>query len=138
VRRRAAAALAACVLAWAAGGCGAEAADLFLVTRSGSIPGARLTVRVTDDGRASCNGRALVNISSAELVTARAAQRDLERPAKNHLRLAPAPGSVLSYRVRTEDGTVAWSDSSRRQPQVLFVLAKLTRDVARGPCGLPR
>jgi len=133
-----AAALAACVLAWAAGGCGAEADDLFLVTRGGSIPGARLSMRITDDGRVSCNGRPLVGISSAQLITARAAQRDLERPAKARLRLAPGPGSVLSYRVRTEDGTVGWSDTSRRQPKVLFVLAKLTRDVARGRCGLPR
>jgi hypothetical protein len=40
--------------------------------------------------------------------------------------------------VRTEEGTVAWSDDSARQPPVLFKLAKLTRDVAKGPCHLPR
>src|SRR4051794_30669016 len=91
-------------------GCGSEAADLFLVTRIGAVPGAKLTLRVTDDGRASCNGRPLVDITSAQLITARVAQRDLKDPAEAHLRLAPGRGSVLTYRVRSEDGTVAWSD----------------------------
>jgi hypothetical protein len=140
VRRCATGALAALVAAAgaSAGGCGSEAPDLFLVTRTGSIPGARLTVRVTDDGRASCNRRALVEIASSQLITAREAQRDLAKPAERHLRLAPGPRSVLSYRVRSEDGTVTWSDTSRRQPHVLFVLAALTRQIARGPCHLPR
>ena len=97
-----------------------------------------MTVRVTDDGRASCNGRPLVEITSSQLVTARQAQRDLTDPAKRRLRLAPRPGSVLSYRVRSEDGTVAWSDTSRRQPKVLFTLAALTRQVAKGDCHLAR
>ena len=135
--RGAAAALLASLIA-AGTGCGSEARDLFLVTRSGDVPGARLTLRVTDDGRASCNGKPLVEIASAQLITARESTRDLEDPAKAHLRLAPGPQSVFSYRVRTEEGTVAWSDDSARQPAVLFKLAKLTRDVAKGPCHLPR
>jgi hypothetical protein len=134
VRRAAGAAL----LALAIGGCGSEARDLFVVDRSGAIPGARLSLRITDDGRASCNDRPLADITSAQLVQARAAERDLEDPAKAHLRLAPGRQPVLSYRVRTEDGTVAWSDDSRRQPVVLFEVAKLTRDVARGVCHLAR
>jgi hypothetical protein len=133
-----AAALAALALALAATGCGSEARDLFLVTRSGDVPGARLTLRVTDDGRASCNRRPLVEISSDQLIAARESTRDLEDPAKAGLRLRPGPQSVFSYRVRTEEGTVAWSDDSRRQPPVLFKLAKLTRDVAKGPCHLAR
>jgi hypothetical protein len=139
---RAPAALAALATAAALGlvlaACGGEARDLFLVTRSGEVPGAHLTVRVTDDGRASCNGRALVEISSAQLITAREAERDLEKPSKAQLRLAPGPQPVFSYRVRTEDGGVAWSDDSPRQLPVLFKLAKLTRDVARGDCHLAR
>ena len=119
-------------------GCGSEAHDLFLVTRSGDVPGARLTLRITDDGRASCNNKPLVEITSAQLISARDVARELEDPAKAQLRLPPGPQSVLSYRVRTEEGGVAWSDDSTRQPAVLFELAKLTRDVARGPCRLPR
>jgi hypothetical protein len=122
----------------AAAGCGGEAADLFVVTRSGSIPGAALRLRVTDDGRASCNGRGLVEISSGELIRARDAARELADPTKRHVVLPPRPGSVLRYRVRTEVGAVAWSDTSRGQPPVFFAVAKLTRDVARGPCRLAR
>jgi hypothetical protein len=108
------------------------------VTRTGDVPGGRLTLRITDDGRASCNGKPLVDITSAQLIAARETERDLEDPAKAQLRLAPGRQSVFSYRVRTEEGGVAWSDDSARQPPVLFKLAKLTRDVAKGPCHLAR
>jgi hypothetical protein len=138
VRTRAAGLAALAALAVATAGCGGEAADLFAVTRSGSIPGAALRLRVTDDGRASCNGRALVEISSDELIRARDAARKLGDPVDHHVVLPPGPGSVLRYRVRTEDGAVAWSDDSRGQPKVFFALAKLVRDVARGPCRLAR
>jgi hypothetical protein len=132
----------AVVIATAAGlllaGCGSEARDLFLVTRGGDVPGARLTLRITDDGRASCNRRPLVDIPSDQLIAAREVARDIEDSAKAQLRLAPGPQPVFSYRVRTEEGGVAWSDDSARQPAVLFKLAKLTRDVAKGPCHLAR
>jgi hypothetical protein len=134
VKVLAAIALAALLLA----GCGSEAHDLFLVTRSGDVPGARLTLRITDDGRASCNNKPLVEITSAQLISARDVARKLEDPSKAQLRLAPGPQPVFSYRVRTEEGGVAWSDDSARQPAVLFELAKLTRDVAKGPCKLAR
>jgi hypothetical protein len=135
--RRAAAALAT-LAALATGACGSEARDLFLVTRSGDVPGARLTLRVTDDGRASCNGKPLVDVTSAQLIAARETERALAQPTTAHLRLAPGAQSVFSYRVRTEEGSAAWSDDSRGQPAVLFKLAKLTRDVAKGPCHLAR
>ena len=136
--RRAAALALAALAALATSACGSEARDLFLVTRSGGVPGARLTLRVTDDGRASCNGRPLVEITSAQLIAARESERDVEPAAKAQLRLAAGAEPVFSYRVRTEEGGVAWSDDSGRQPAVLFKLAKLTRDVAKGPCHLPR
>ena len=136
--RRAAATAVAALAALAIGACGSEARDLFVVTHSGDVPGARLTLRITDNGRASCNGRPLVDITSAQLITARETERDLGKPAKAQLRLAPGPQSVFSYRVRMEDGGVAWSDDSAHQPPVLFKLAQLTRDVAKGPCHLAR
>lgn len=138
--RRRALTLAALGLSAAAAGCGGGGppADLFVVQRSGDVPGGRLELRITDDGRAACNGRPLVDITSQQLLDARQARRDLAEPAAAGLRLPTGPGSVLSYRVRSEDGVVAWSDSSPRQPPVLFRVAKLTRDVAKGPCGLPR
>jgi hypothetical protein len=140
VTRRARAFATAIGLALGLAGCGAGAPahDLFLVQRGGAIPGARLALRVTDDGRASCNRGPLVDISSAQLITARELQRDLEPLAKRRFALPPGRGSVLRYRVVLEDGAVRFADDSRGQPPALFRLAKLTRDVARGPCGLAR
>jgi hypothetical protein len=144
LRPLAACAAAACA-ALATGCGGGPPGDLFVVQRSGSIPAARLTLRITDDGGAYCNRLARKEITSKQLLDAREIRRQLNgekkedvAPADRNLRLAPGPGSVLSYRVRSEDGTVAFSDTSRGQPPVFFQIAKLTRDVARGSCGLPR
>jgi hypothetical protein len=134
--RLASAAALACAAGLAA--CGGEAHDLFLVQRSGTIPGARLSLRVTDDGRASCNQGRLVDISSAQLIDARELARDLEPLALRRLSLGAQPGSVLRYRVVLPDGSVRFADSSRGQPAALFRVAKLTREVARGACGLAR
>ena len=127
-------------------GCGGgPPADLFVVTRSGQIPGARLVLRVTDDGRASCNGGALVAISSQELIDARQIRRELEGeeedaagPADEGLSLPPGPMAVFRYAVRGQDGTVSFSDTSAGQPAVFQDLAALTRRIAKGPCRLPR
>lgn len=132
--------------AFAFAGCGGgPPADLFVVTRSGEIPGARLVLRVTDDGQASCNGGALVTISSGELIDARQLRRDLEGeeegevgPADEGLSLPPGPMSILRYAVRGQDGTVSFSDTSPRQPAAFRRAAALTRRIAKGPCGLPR
>jgi hypothetical protein len=136
--RRAAAAAALAAATLGLPGCGSEAHDLFLVQRGGAIPGARLALRVTDDGRASCNRGPLVDITSAQLIAARELQRDLVPLAERRFALSPGRGSVLRYRVVLEDGAVRFADDSRGQPAALFRLAKLTRDVARGPCRLAR
>jgi hypothetical protein len=138
VRTTATVALALAAAAAAAAGCGTDPADLFVVQRAGTIPGARLELRVTDDGRASCNDRPLVDITSAQLVDARDIERELEPLARRRLALEPGRGSILRYRVLLEDGALRFADNSPRQPAPLFALAKLTRDVARGPCGLAR
>ena len=133
-------------------GCnGSTPADLFVVQRSGSIPGARLALRISDDGGAFCNGGGRKEITSSQLITAREIRRELDGDPKDddhpehqvglaskHINLPPGAISTLSYRVRSEKGTVAFSDTSARQPQAFYRLAKLTRDVARGACGLPR
>jgi hypothetical protein len=128
----------------ALGGCGSRAADLFEVTRTGSIEGANLRLVVTDDGRAVCNGGPDRDITSDQLIDARTALRELQGkddkvgPADRRLSLPPGPRSILRYRVRVEGGSVAFSDTSRGQPPVFFRLAQLVRGIARGPCGLAR
>lgn len=128
-----------------AGCSGPLPADLFLVQRTGSVPGARLTLRVTDDGGAYCNRGPRREITSAQLIQARALRRALDGQgsdhsglAQQHLRLPPGRVSTMSYRVRSEGGTVAFSDTSAHQPLAFYQLAELTRQIARGPCRLPR
>jgi hypothetical protein len=135
---RLAAALAGAAVAAALAGCGTEGHDLFVVQRAGSIPGARLALRVTDDGRASCNRGPLVDITSAQLIDARELARELAPLAERRFALAPRPGSVLRYDVVVEAGRVHFADTSRGQPAPLFRVAKLTRDIARGACELAR
>jgi hypothetical protein len=135
--------LAAAVSAGCGGG---PPADLFVVQRSGSIDGARLTLRITDDGGAYCNRGGRKEITSAQLIDARELRRELDGEkdkdkvglAQRHIDLGPGAITTLSYRVRSEQGTVAFSDTSARQPPAFYRLAKLTRDIARGACGLPR
>ncbi len=43
------------VAGFAVVGCGNPSGDDFLVHRTGSIPGAKLTLRVIDDGHVSCD-----------------------------------------------------------------------------------
>ena len=70
-------ALTAAVLALAAttAACGGgPPADLFLVTRTGTVPGAELTVRFIDDGAVSCNGGPRRDITSEQLIDIRGSQ----------------------------------------------------------------
>jgi hypothetical protein len=132
--RRAFAATAAAVLLC---GCGTPGADLFVAVRSGSGPGAALRLRVIDDGQVVCNG-AQHDLPSRLLISARELATDLADAAKAGTSLAPGPGSVLRYRIRTEDGTVRFADTSRGQPPAFYRAAFLVHQIAVGPCGLPR
>jgi hypothetical protein len=121
---------------------GVTAPDLFIVQRSGSGPGAKLTLLVNEEGRVHCNGVATRNghklkLSDSGLVQARAIQEDLKEPASEHLSLSPAPKSVLSYSVRDENGSVHFSDNSSGQPKVLHELALFVLQTAQRVCGLP-
>lgn len=125
------------------GGCGGVTApDLFIVQRTGSGPGAMLTLLVNEEGGVSCNGVSAssghkLKLSDPQLVQARAIQEDLHDPASKHLALAPAANSVLSYRVRDEDGSVSFSDNSAGQPPVFRRLALFVLQAAQRVCHLP-
>ena len=128
----------AALLAASLGGCGGvKAADLFLVTRTGGAPQARLTLLVNEEGLVRCNGGASRKLSDPQLVQARAIQEELHDPAAANLSLAPQPGSVLAYAVRDEAGTVHFADNSARQPHVLRQLALYVLQVAQQVCHLP-
>ncbi len=121
------------------GGCGTVApGDLFIVTRTGSTPHAALTLLLDEEGNVHCNGRAAARkLSDAELVRARGIQEDLQSLASRHATLAPMPGSVMSYGVRDENGSVHFADNSAAQPKVLHELALFVLRAAQQVCGLP-
>jgi hypothetical protein len=118
-------------------GCGSPPPDLFVVERSGPDPAANLTMRVTDGGPVYCNGKEHT-LDAKLLLQARQLARDLAKQAEVALELPPGPGANLSYKVRLEAGTVAFSDTSRDNPQDFFQLAKFTKDVSEDVCGIVR
>jgi hypothetical protein len=134
VRRALAALLALCALA----GCGAPSADLFEVTRSGKDENANFTLLVSDDGTVRCNKKQPVSMGSDRLLTARELERDLEKQAALGLELPPEKGSILTYRVRLEPGTIGFSDRSRGLPKSFSRVMAFTSDVARNVCKVTR
>ena len=134
MRRAGLAALALLAIA----GCGQPSANLFSVTRGGSIAGAKLHLRVTDDGHVSCNGGPLVEITSKELIVARDVARQLGKPAKAHVSLPAKPGSTLDYAFTIDGDTVRFADNSSGQIPDMYKGALLVRELAKGPCHLPR
>jgi hypothetical protein len=119
-------------------GCGQPSADLFVVNRSGSIPGAKLELRVTDDGHVSCNGGPLREITSKQLINARVAARALTKPAQKGLNLPAKPGSTLDYAFTIDGDTTRFADNAAGQSSDMYKAALLVREIAQGACQLPR
>jgi hypothetical protein len=117
--------------------CGAASPDLFEVQRSGQGRNAKLDMVVNDGGSVTCNGREHP-LNGDLLLRARAVARDVAEQAELGLQLPPGRGTVLAYRVRVEQGSVAFSDSSPHQPRSFLALQQLTKDVAEDVCGLRR
>jgi hypothetical protein len=124
-----------CSIALAVIGCsGVKPPDLFVVERSG--PGGRLTLLIDEQGGLHCDGVRAPKLSDPQLIQARALQEELAKPSGEHLTLVPRRGSVFSYRVRDEAGTVAFADNSAGQTKVMRNLALFVLQVAQQNCHL--
>lgn len=139
--RRRLGALVAALAVLPAAGCGGPAGDLLSVDRTGDLPGAKLSLRFTVDGRVACNGGPLRPLPSARTIEVRAIERalagdEVPGPAARDLRLPPGPAALLRYEVRLEAGRVRFSDSG--VPPLLGRIVRLTRQVATETCRLPR
>jgi hypothetical protein len=120
-------------------GCGGVLSpDLFIVHRTGSSPAAKLTLLVNEEGVVHCNGGPAHHLSDPQVIEARTIQEDLHDPASKHESLPAAPGSVLTYYVRDQDGSVSFADNSPGQPAVTRKLALFVLSVAQGVCHLPQ
>ena len=131
-------ALAGLVLVVLLGGCGAPSADLFEVVRSGKDANANVRILVSDDGTVRCNMKKPVPMGADRLLTARQLARDLEKQAALGLELPAEKGSILSYKVRLEDGTISFSDRSRGIPKSFSRVVAFTSDTARRVCKIQR
>ena len=128
----------ALVAALVLAGCGSPAPDLFEVKRTGADANANLTLLVSDDGSVTCNGGKRHPVPNELLLRARELERDLSEPAELHLVLEPGQGSVLSYGVRMEAGTLTFADTSRPLPAPFARLMAFTKDVGEDVCGIVR
>jgi hypothetical protein len=134
---RRAAAPAALALAFALGACGTPSPDLFVVDRTGTVPGARLSLLVSDT-TARCNDRPRRPLSSAQILEAREIADDLLDLQRGEVAVPPSPpAQFFRFSVRTEEGTLRYGDTTTRPP-VLPRLTRFVRRVAIDVCGLPR
>jgi hypothetical protein len=137
------------ILAVSLAGCGAsvELPDLFVVQRSGSVPGAHLTLVVNEGGSVRCNAvpgsstrparpGIARQLSDPQLVQARGLAEELQSPSTKHLSLPPRPGSVFRYYVRDAEGWVRFADNSAGLTSVLRHLAYFVLEVGQKVCGL--
>jgi hypothetical protein len=129
--------LATALVALVVSGCGAPAADLFEVKRTGADRNANLTLLVSDDSTVTCNGTKH-EVDGDTLLQARELTRRLSEQAELNLELPPGPNPVLSYRVRMQAGTIAFLDTSRPLPPSFAQLTVFTKHVSEDICGLAR
>ena len=125
-------------LACAATACGTPSADLFVVDRTGSLPDAKLTLRVGDGGTVRCDGGDEKSIPSEDLLDARQLTEDLRPLLDRRVALDPRKGSLLQYRVTGGEGEVRFADNSEDQPEVFAKLIQFTRKIAMAACGRDR
>jgi hypothetical protein len=117
-------------------GCGLQVSspDLFALTRTGS--GGQLTVVVNDTGTIRCNGGATKLLTDAMLLQARALVTNLDKDAKAKLHAPASAGSVFTYKMTMQDGTITFADTSAFAHPELAGAEQFAVQAARGPCGL--
>jgi hypothetical protein len=124
--------VAACALAAVSSSvaaCGGPAADLFAVVRSGTVPGADITLIASSDGTVRCRGHRH-ELPDPLLLTAENIADDLTKP----VRLPSGAHPVYTYVVLTPDGTFSYSDDSPGQGSTLRQLQAWVLKVVRTVC----
>lgn len=121
----------------AAASCGTPSPDLFVVNRGGTVPGAKLTLLVSDQ-TARCNGEPTKPLTSEQILEARDILRELLL-VQTDKRAIPrfGPAQFFDFAVQTEEGRLRFPDTQQR-PAVLPRLARFVRRVAIDTCGLQR
>jgi len=117
--------------------CGTPSPDLFVVNRGGTVPGAKLELLVSDQ-TARCNRDPVKNLSSRQIIEARAIRRELLLVQTDDEAIPPAPpAQIFTFAVQTGQGTLRYPDTQQR-PAILPRLSRFVRRVAIDTCGLER
>jgi hypothetical protein len=132
--RLAAVAALACVAAAVAGCLSVQAADLFLLTRTGGGP--KLTLLVNDSGTVRCDGGQPQPLPDRFLLQARDLANTLNTDATHHLNLPRTPNTVAMYTAKLQNGRISFPDTAARTHSELAQLELLAVQIAQGPCGL--
>ena len=134
-RRGAAVAVVSVAAALALAGCfDVRSPDLFLLTRTGSGP--TLTLLLNDGGMIRCNGGKAKAVSNTTLIAARDLADDLANDAQDKLTIPKNPGSVYYFRIRMQQGTVAFPDRAASGRKVLARAELFATQTAQRDCGL--
>ena len=111
-----------------------QAADLFLLTRTGQGP--KLTLLINDSGTIRCNGAKAKPISDSTLIAARDLSDNLATDAQNNLTIRDVPGSVYYFRIRMQQGTIAFPDKAAGGRKALAQAELFATQAAQRDCGL--
>ena len=111
-----------------------QAADLFLLTRTGQGP--KLTLLINDSGTIRCNGAKAKPISDSSLIAARDLSDNLATDAQNNLTIRDVPGSVYYFRIRMQQGTIAFPDKAAGSRKALAQAELFATQAAQRDCGL--
>ena len=125
-------------LAAALTGCGGPSYDLFSVERSGADRNANLRLVVNDGGQVTCNRTITKAMDAKQLLEARELARELADLAQLGIELPPGPGTILRYKVDTEAGPMAFSDTSEDRPLAADRLVAFVKTMGEDVCGLER
>ena len=137
-RRRAfAPALVAPLAAALLAGCGTPSPDLFVAERSGTVPGARLHLLVSDTS-VRCNHGPPRPLTSAQTIEARDITDDLLLVQSGGVKVPPTPPArIFAYSVRTQEGVLRFADLAQRPP-ILPRTARFIRRLSIDTCKLTR
>ncbi len=121
----------------AIGGCGTPSPDLFVVERTGSVPGAKLDMLVSDTS-VRCNGAPALPLTSEQTIEARDITDDLRLVQSGAVTVPTAPpAQIFSFAIRTEDGILRFPDTAQL-PRILPRTVRFVRRLAIDTCKLER
>lgn len=133
--RRSAVLVSALAAALALAGCfDVKSADLFLLTRTGQ--GSKLTLLVSDGGTVACDGRAPKALNDQLLIAARDLADNLAADAARNLRLPVTPGTIFTYTLKLQGGTVTFSDHDTAHHPILAQAEVFAAEAAQQSCNL--